>query len=789
MDGNASSAELTIKAKEKLESYVKDYKIFIDTCSLLRPEIETFWGNIVPYLHRYSKKVIITTKVLEELKKHSGNMSDANLASAAKKQLDNLHSLYSAGFVEFRGENTDNFADNVFIVVFTKFRMQHNLLLITQDNNLAGDIMQLNGSRSVKSSRVVEAKRINKYGFLSNVGSSPAKSNTKLPQDATADAEKFRICTQVTSRRDDPVLTGRIPEENDTVRTSRQGSIRLIQRLAAGGEGVIYQTDTPYVAKIYKREKITYRKLEKLKLLQSKNLHCEGICFPVDLLYNSAGEFVGYLMPVAKGKELQKSIFIKPLFQKSFPTWKKRDTVELCITILNKIRYLHNRNIIMGDINPANILVVSTKEVYFVDTDSYQIEDYPCPVGTINYTAPEIQGKPFPDFLRSMGNENFALATLLFMIMLPGKPPYSQQGGEDPISNIIRMDFSYPFGERSNKKTPDGPWRYIWSHLTYELKEAFYHTFRKDGKYSQENTRLSVDDWLRIFTKYLDLLDSGKLGEQDKMSEVLYPTRHKKNPNVKYVKCKLCGTEVPEDSVREGYCRECLNAGTSYKCKECGKELIYTNFQKYIKKARQYELCPECFQRRNQVREYRTCADCGATFPITQSDFDFYTARGYDLPKRCKSCREQRKNGDSSYSRASTGSYSGSYPGAGSSSSGSASSSSSSGSGGRMCFITTAVCEYYGKPDDCYELTTFRKYRDEWLRQQPDGEELVSEYYRIAPDIVSGMKASPEYPNYCERIWKQFLSPCLAYIQSGAYEDCKNLYKQMVRELQQEFSN
>ena len=42
--------------------------------------------------------------------------------------------------------------------------------------------------------------------------------------------------------------------------------------------------------------------------------------------------------------------------------------------------YLHERNIIMGDINALNILVVSPTEVYFVDTDSYQIEEFPCPV-------------------------------------------------------------------------------------------------------------------------------------------------------------------------------------------------------------------------------------------------------------------------------------------------------------------------------------------------------------------------------------------------------------------------
>lgn len=50
---------------------------------------------------------------------------------------------------------------------------------------------------------------------------------------------------------------------------------------------------------------------------------------------------------------------------------------------------------------------------------------------------------------------------------------------------------------------------------------------------------------------------------------------------------------------------------------------------------------------------------------------------------------------------------------------------------GGGCYITTAVCEFYGKPDDCYELTEFRKFRDEWLALQPDGELLIKNYCLI----------------------------------------------------------
>jgi hypothetical protein len=47
------------------------------------------------------------------------------------------------------------------------------------------------------------------------------------------------------------------------------------------------------------------------------------------------------------------------------------------------------------------------------------------------------------------------------------------------------------------------------------------------------------------------------------------------------------------------------------------------------------------------------------------------------------------------------------------------------------CFITTAVCDFLSEPDDCYELTLFRSFRDNWLSFQPDGKQLVEQYYDI----------------------------------------------------------
>lgn len=759
-----------------LEQCVKDYKIIIDTCSIIDAVSTDFWNNIVPILHKHESSIIFPLRCGEELEKHAYDTSKPVLADKSKKSIRIINQLKKEGIIKICGEKNDNFADNAFQTVFTKFRLKHNLLLITQDNKLAKDILSLNNSCSVKSEYTIRVCRVNKYGFLSqfnNVADSKKKSKPeKRGTQLINEDEIFKICKVVTKIDTSVLNVNHIPTEGEIVQTV-YGCIRLEKKVAEGGEGAIYTTNTTYIAKIYKRQNNTKRKYEKIKLMLSKKIKCEGICYPLAALYNSSKEFVGYLMPKAQGKELQKSIFIKPLFLKNFPKWKKRDTVELCVTILKKIKYLHDRNIIMGDINPANILVVSPKEVYFVDTDSYQVENFPCPVGTINYTAPEIQRKHFSDFLRTIGNERFAVATLLFMIMLPGKPPYSQQGGDDPITNIVNMDFSYPFGDNSNKKTPDGPWRYIWSHLTYDLKGAFYNTFRKGGDYSCEHNRLSVAEWLSMFENYLWLLDSGKFAVQDKMSEDLFPTRHKKNPKAAYINCKLCGNEVQDNQCKNGICQDCLKKGEMYKCKKCGKDMIYTNYEKYIKKSRRFDICKDCFDYGNEVKYIQTCVDCGTNFEITNNEYDFYLNKGFDIPKRCQSCRDAKRNnyntGNNYNSCYNNDNYNRGI--------------------GSFCFISTVVCEYLGKSDNCIELTTLRRYRDEWLRHQYDGESLISEYYSNAPAIVNKLKQSSYFDLYCQYLWIHYLQPCLVLIENNEYEACKLKYTEMYRYIQHEMEN
>lgn len=307
--------------------------------------------------------------------------------------------------------------------------------------------------------------------------------------------DPFRLSTEPIVQKADALTISGLPTEGDQVVTSKGKVIVLHKSVAAGGEGHIFLTDDiSVVCKIYKKESLTELKRDKIKLMLTRQVDIRGIAWPIDYVMNKGGDFVGYVMPKAQGVPLQPTIFVKPHFEKCLPDWTRMDLAVVCLKFLEHMQTLHAANILVGDINPLNILInKDSDDVWFVDTDSFQIENYPCPVGTVNFTAPEIQGQKYTSFLRTKDHELFAVATMLFMILLPGKPPYSQQGGGTPGENIKNMQFRYPFRnedeniEHRGEKLPSGPYRFIWSHLSFGIKEAFHETFRENKRVSLES--------------------------------------------------------------------------------------------------------------------------------------------------------------------------------------------------------------------------------------------------------------------------------------------------------------
>ena len=105
----------------------------------------------------------------------------------------------------------------------------------------------------------------------------------------------------------------------------------------------------------------------------------------------------------------------------------------------------------------------------------------------------------------------------------------------------------------------------------------------------------------------------------------------------------------------------------------------------------------------------------------------------------------------------------------------------------KLCFITTAVCEAEGKPDDCEELTAFRAFRDDWLLHFPEGKKLVEEYYNIAPGIVICIDLCSDREQRYAALRRDDLGPCYDRLLAGDKEGCKEQYIRMVQRLKQEF--
>lgn len=276
--------------------------------------------------------------------------------------------------------------------------------------------------------------------------------------------------------------------------------ISMGEKIASGGEGTVYELDGNKVAKIYFEPQ---GRLPKMSAFISKRLNVRGICTPNELLYDKDKKFAGFTMQKAEGKSLQLSVFQPQLFKNLFPSWSKIEITKLALNVLDKIEVLHEKDILVGDINPMNINVVNYDDVYLLDTDSFQIDDYPCPVGTVDFTAPEIQGVNYTEFIRSKEHEYYAIATLLFMIFLPGKHPYSRSGGGEKQENIINHYFVFPLGDEDSYSTPKGQWEAIWYSLPFDIRKCFYNVFKK-------NKRYPITTWKKLLNQYLVDLDANQ---------------------------------------------------------------------------------------------------------------------------------------------------------------------------------------------------------------------------------------------------------------------------------------
>lgn len=512
-----------------------------------------------------------------------------------------------------------------------------------------------------------------------------ATNNPAARRGASALSEKAFSASPPVREADRVLPPTSLPGEGhevflDAAHTHR--SVTLGRLLGTGGEGSVFEVvgQPNRVVKVFDAETRTEHRRIKLELLTSRQLSANGIGFPVAVISNAEGAFIGYSMPRASGLDLQRTIMRPARFRTTYPGWTKSDLVDVCISFLEKVATLHSLNILLGDINPKNLMVNASKDVWIIDADSWQLEGYPCPVGTSMFTARTLKGE-YADRLRTAQEELFSIATMLFMILITGQHPYNRAGTDGDITRLIQEGiFPYQLGDRAGADQPEGQWKYMWSHLHKPLKVKFWNTFHREGD-RYENLP-SAAEWLDAFQKYKSYLSSDL--NFDPQSNDIYPTRMKamapETPIYECVqcgasmvgrwqkdkgtywtprlcddcrqnrsKCSECGKPKPAEALRDGRCWECNRKLNYAACATCGKatpkkhlvEGRCSNCQLVAckdcgtltaKTGLTYGRCADCVKKAAELDPSRLCVDCRQPF-ITRDHVGWFQNKYLDVPR------------------------------------------------------------------------------------------------------------------------------------------------------------
>ncbi len=185
-----------------------------------------------------------------------------------------------------------------------------------------------------------------------------------------------------------------------------------------------------------------------------------ALAWPMSRLLELGGEdrVIGYLMPRIDKAHLLWEIYNPGVRREIGPHLHFGSLLRTARNLAALVNTLHECGYVLGDLNESNVLVSPQGQVSLIDVDSFQTPAhdrlYRCRVGRPEYTPPELQGVAFAEVDRLPQHDAFALAALIFQLLMQGIHPFagvSSAGGEsDSIAARIAA----------------GHWPYAWTHMT-----------------------------------------------------------------------------------------------------------------------------------------------------------------------------------------------------------------------------------------------------------------------------------------------------------------------------------
>ena len=290
--------------------------------------------------------------------------------------------------------------------------------------------------------------------------------------------------------------------------TSKNKTIQLGRVIGTGGEGAVHEVNGygDYVAKIYHKP-LTQEKQKKLRLMVSKTNKdiLKYTSWPISTLTDPKTQMiVGFIM--------QKVVNKKALHDVYSPAHRKQEHPELAWDYLLYVarnisasfESIHAQGYIIGDVNENSIMVGTDSQAAIIDTDSFQIihagEKFLCAVGVPNFTAPELQAlSSFSNIERTTSHDNFALALLIFHVLLGARHPFAGQPLRDDVGNAMEEDiqhFRYAYAPDANKRGFAPPPRSIpITILPDHVQNMFVHAFTEQGA---KQLRPTAKQWVDV---------------------------------------------------------------------------------------------------------------------------------------------------------------------------------------------------------------------------------------------------------------------------------------------------
>ncbi len=239
--------------------------------------------------------------------------------------------------------------------------------------------------------------------------------------------------------------------------------------ILSGGEGNLYSSFNGWLVKIYNEKHQNYPNLKKLQRMLEIDIFDDRIVWPKDIVYYK-GQFVGYVM-----RKVEDAFPLSDIFntgQQVFPNNKPYYRITALLNILESIHYLHQKNILLGDLKDDNILIRNEREIFIVDSGSFQIEDYASNVLTKGWVDNNLN-KNFnaKKNLRKLEDEYYPINRLAFELLTGKNPHFNPKDTELNLDSTD--DFYFPL-------TPTGKIDdnfIFWAVLSQRMRDYFYYYF------------------------------------------------------------------------------------------------------------------------------------------------------------------------------------------------------------------------------------------------------------------------------------------------------------------------